>query len=173
MNEPPSPPADTCDLTIRATRFSDAEEIASISNLPGYRWGTLRLPYTSVEDIRKFLENRPVGHIGLVATRSERIVGIAGLETFSGRRSHAGYLGMGVHDDHVGTGVGTALLKALVDTAENWMGLRRIELTVYVDNGPAIALYRRHGFEVEGAHRNYALRDGALIDALAMARVTP
>ena len=38
----------------------------------------------------------------------------------------------------------------------------RIELTVYTDNAAAIALYRKFGFEIEGTHRAYALRDGRL-----------
>ena len=49
----------------------------------------------------------------------------------------------------------------------------RLELTVYVDNARAIALYRKFGFEVEGTHRAYALRDGAYVDALCMARLHP
>lgn len=30
------------------------------------------------------------------------------------------------------------------------MNLRRVELTVYTDNAPALALYRKFGFETEG-----------------------
>jgi L-phenylalanine/L-methionine N-acetyltransferase len=70
-------------------------------------------------------------------------------------------------------GVGNALMLALLDYADRWALLLRIELTVYADNARAIALYRRHGFAVEGTHRAYALRDGAFVDALAMARLHP
>ena len=70
-------------------------------------------------------------------------------------------------------GVGTALMQALCDYADRWMGVLRIELTVYVDNAAAIALYRKFGFETEGRHRGYALRDGRYVDALAMARLHP
>jgi hypothetical protein len=55
--------------------------------------------------------------------------------------------------------------------ADRWLGLRRLELTCYVDNTPALALYRRFGFEVEGTHRAYALRDGRYVDAYSMARL--
>ena len=44
---------------------------------------------------------------------------------------------------------------------------------VYADNERAIALYRKFGFEAEGTHRAYALRDGRYVDALAMARLRP
>jgi len=67
--------------------------------------------------------------------------------------------------------VGTALLAAAIDIADNWMGYRRLELTVYTDNAAAIALYRKFGFEIEGTHRGYAFRNGAYVDAHTMARL--
>ena len=78
---------------------------------------------------------------------------------------------MGVHDAWTGQGIGTALLTALLDTADRWLGIWRVQLTVYVDNAPAIRLYERFGFEVEGTHRAYALRDGRYVDAHVMARL--
>ena len=60
---------------------------------------------------------------------------------------------------------------ALIDAADNWLDLKRLELTVYVDNAPAIGLYRKFGFEVEGTRRADAFRDGKFVDSLMMARV--
>jgi RimJ/RimL family protein N-acetyltransferase len=54
--------------------------------------------------------------------------------------------------------VGTELLQALVDYADNWLGLLRLELEVYADNHKAQALYRRFGFVEEGVHRCDTLR---------------
>ena len=62
-------------------------------------------------------------------------------------------------------------MNALVDLADNWIGLRRIELTVNADNYGAIHLYERFGFEIEGTKRGDILRDGALVDCLMMARL--
>ena len=78
---------------------------------------------------------------------------------------------MGVRDAWQGKGVGTALMQAALDLADNWLGLRRIELRVYADNEPAIALYRKFGFEIEGTHRLYAIRNGVYVDSLSMARI--
>lgn len=50
---------------------------------------------------------------------------------------------------------------------------QRIELTVFVGNEPAIALYRSLGFEQEGRLRGYAFRDGRFEDVLGMARWRP
>jgi putative acetyltransferase len=89
----------------------------------------------------------------------------------NGRQLHVATLGLGVHDAWTGRGIGTALLTALIDSADNWLGIWRLQLVVYVDNAPALRLYRRFGFEVEGTHRAYALRDGQYVDAYAMARI--
>jgi L-phenylalanine/L-methionine N-acetyltransferase len=64
-------------------------------------------------------------------------------------------------------------MTGLLDWADNWAAVLRIELTVFTDNARAIALYQRHGFAQEGVMRAYALRDGAYADALAMARLHP
>jgi putative acetyltransferase len=63
------------------------------------------------------------------------------------------------------------LMRAALDLADNWLNLTRIELTVYVDNSSAVALYKRFGFEIEGTHRRYAFRNGEYVDAYSMARI--
>jgi len=78
---------------------------------------------------------------------------------------------MMVRDDWHGKGVGTAMMRAVIDLADKWLNLARIELTVFTDNQSAIALYRKFGFEIEGTHRKYAFRDGDFVDAYAMARI--
>lgn len=135
-------------LVIRARRAGDAEGLAELVNLPGFRFGTLRLPFHSLEEVRGWIEKSPVANVELVAVAEDQIVGHAGLYKLSGRQSHAGGLGMGVHDDWTRRGIGTALLTALLDAADNWLGVRRLQLAVFVDNAPAIHLYRRFGFEV-------------------------
>ncbi len=160
------------DLLIRAARPQDAEAIADLMNLSGVRYNTLRLPYNRPEEIRRWLEAPEEGdNRTLLAFSDAQLVASGDLRRFAGRRSHVGTLGMGVHDAWRRRGIGRALLTEIVDLADRWLGLRRLELTVYVDNAPAIALYRRFGFAVEGTHRGYALRDGALVDAYTMARI--
>jgi putative acetyltransferase len=47
----------------------------------------------------------------------------------------------------------------------------RVTHSVYPDNAAGIRLYERFGFVVEGTARNFALRNGVFVDALAMARL--
>jgi putative acetyltransferase len=158
-------------LTIRAREPEDCSAIAELVSLPRVRWGTLRLPFTSREETRQWMAQTPPGNLQIVAVLDGRLVGTAGIIAGKGRRGHVGGIGMCVHDDFQRRGIGTALLAALLDTADNWLNLRRLELTVYVDNAGAIALYEKFGFTIEGTRRQDAFRDGAFVDSYAMARL--
>jgi len=168
---PPSP-AGPAGLTIRAREPADWRDVYDLTQLPRVRRGTLRLPFASPEQTRKWMEvPQDDGQIGIVATVDGRTVGSADVTSYKGRRSHAGGIGICVHDSFQGRGIGSALLAALIDTSDNWLNLKRLELTVFVDNEPAIKLYTKFGFEIEGTRRAEAFRDGRYVDAYAMARV--
>lgn len=157
-------------IHIRGREPSDLEALTEIFNCPGVAAGTLQLPHTSVETRRQRWGQSSPGTHSLVAEIDGRVVGSIGLHVEpADRRRHAGGIGMGVHDDFQGRGVGTALMEAILDLAFNWIGLRRIELTVYTDNAPAVHLYQKFGFEIEGTARRYAFRHGTLVDAYHMA----
>jgi L-phenylalanine/L-methionine N-acetyltransferase len=175
IGEPPAPdkPPSLTGLTIRAREPSDFEEIAALMNLPKVRWGTLRLPFTAKEQWRKMSETPPDGMTCIVAALEGRIVGVASVTQHKGRRSHVGDIGMSVHDEFCGHGIGSTLMAALVDLSDNWLNLKRLELTVYVDNEPAIRLYQKFGFEMEGTRRGDVFRDGRYVDSYAMARLRP
>jgi putative acetyltransferase len=158
-------------LIIRAREPSDWQALAALMQLPRVRWGTLRLPFVSADEVRKWMEKPPEGSIFIVAVLGDRLVGAASMIRYKGRRDHVGDIGMFVHDDFQGRGIGSALLGALVEAADKWLNLRRLELAVYVDNEPAIRLYKRFGFVVEGTRRAVAFRDGAFVDDYVMARL--
>jgi L-phenylalanine/L-methionine N-acetyltransferase len=101
------------------------------------------------------------------------LVGIASVTQHKGRRSHVGDVGVSVRDDFCGRRIGSAMLAALVDTSDNWLNLKRLELTVNVDNEAAIRLYKRFDFEVEGTHRADVFRGGKYVDTFFMARLRP
>lgn len=160
-------------LIIRAVSVGDADELAQLVNLPGFRYGTLRTPFHSIDWMRRRLENAPPGLVNIVAEMDGKIVGEAGLHRLEGRRQHVATIGMGVHDDFQGRGIGTALLTSLMDAADNWLAIRRLELTVYADNSSALHLYEKLGFKREGHLIDFAFRAGTFVDAVAMGRVLP
>ena len=85
---------------------------------------------------------------------------------------HSAVLGMGLLAPYRGMGLGTRLLGTTLQRAHA-AGLQRAELIVRADNAPAIALYRRFGFELEGTLRDYMRVGGESCDALMMARLAP
>ena len=169
------PPNDTegrkPDILIRAMEPGDLPELTEAWNQPAAYAGTLQLPYVAVHQRQARFETTPANLTRLVAVIGGKVIGALGLERYEGRRGHAGQFGMAVHDAYAGRGAGTALLDAAMDLADNWLQLKRLELSVYADNARAIALYQRFGFEREGLMRAYAWRNGRHVDALSMARL--
>lgn len=152
-------------IHVRAREPGDSEALTEILNCSSVYAGTLQLPYRSVASHRERMVEDPNAH-HLVAEIDGRVVGSLGLHTQTPpRRRHVGEIGMTVHDGFQGQGVGTALMVAMIDLADNWLGLQRIELHVYTDNDPAVHLYEKFGFVIEGTARRFALRGGAYVDA--------
>ncbi|QOZ85322.1 MULTISPECIES: GNAT family N-acetyltransferase [Chromobacterium] len=161
------------DLLIRKVEPEDAPALAAMMVFEEVVANTLQLPYQSVEDWRrKLAQAQPHVH-SLVACNSDgRVIGNAGL--ICGERPrirHTASLFIVVHPEWHGRGVGSALLRAVLGLADNWLGLLRVELVVVHDNEPAIALYRKFGFELEGRRRKEQLRAGRYEDTLIMARL--
>jgi L-phenylalanine/L-methionine N-acetyltransferase len=161
------------DIIVRRAEPGDYEALHRIISGPRAIAGTMQLPLPSAETWRKRLSEPSEDQFSLVACVDGEVVGNLGLETNSTRwrMRHIGRIGMAVRDDWQGKGIGTALMEAALDLADNWLNLSRIELHVYVDNAAGIALYEKFGFEVEGTHRRFAFRNGEYVDAYSMARL--
>ena len=161
------------EITIRHAKPGDFEALHRIFSDPLVVAGTLQLPFPSAEMWRRRLAEPPEGMFSLVACLGDEVVGEISLHTHPTRwrMRHVASISMAVRDDRQGQGVGTALMRAVLDLADNWLNLTRIELRVYTDNVPAIALYEKFGFEREGTHRRLAFRDGEYVDGYSMARV--
>jgi putative acetyltransferase len=163
-------------VTVRRVSAKDAAAVARVMGDPDIYPGLMQLPFPDEERLRAWITDMSQpGRTDLfvLAERAGEVVGTAGLHPAhtSLRRRHAVYLGISMVERN--QGVGSALMQALCDYADRWAHVLRTELTVFADNAAAIALYRKFGFEVEGTHRAYALRDGVYVDALAMARLHP
>jgi L-phenylalanine/L-methionine N-acetyltransferase len=159
-------------IQIRHSTLADAEAIHAIYAEPTSIAATLQLPFPPVELWKKRMESLEEGCYSLVACRGDDVLGQLGIEKRKNpRRAHAATIGMAVRSSARRQGVASALMSAAIDLAEKWLAVRRIELEVYTDNEEAIGVYRKFQFEVEGTMRQYAFRDGKLVDAYVMARV--
>ena len=160
------------EIQIRHAQPDDYVALHSIFSQPRAAWGTLQLPYSSQEKWRERAAKPEEGSFSLVACVQGKVIAQLGLHINQAlRRRHTAWLGMAVHDAYQGQGVGTALMVAAVDLADNWLNLIRVELTVWTDNTRAVRLYQRFDFEIEGTLRDYGFRDGRYVDVYAMARL--
>ncbi|QZI73355.1 GNAT family N-acetyltransferase [Pseudomonas protegens] len=162
--------------TIVIERCTEAhiDGLTALYSEPSVAAQTLQLPYQSRELWRKRVTQGQdnEGQVALVALHQGVVIGNCSLmQVRRVRRAHCAEVGMGVAPSWQRQGVGSRLLAAVLEVADNWMNLRRVELTVYVDNQPAIGLYQKFGFETEGQLRDYAIRGGQYVDVLSMARL--
>ncbi|MFM0335987.1 GNAT family N-acetyltransferase [Paraburkholderia fungorum] len=159
-------------LKLRALLASDAEQFHAMQQLPAVVNGNPHPPFQSLASTREYIEKLEPNEIVIAAAIGDTLVGEAELTPSKGRRAHAASLGICVHDAWHRRGIGHALMTELLDVANNWLGLRRVELHVFADNHAALALYRKFGFEIEARQRGAVLRRGVLIDCYLMARLS-
>lgn len=158
------------EITIRPVRNDDAEAIWEIARQQGVIETTLSLPSDRLDSRAKRLAELGPDEHWLVAEVDGAVVGLAGLNVGTGRLRHSGYVFLFVAREHQGRRIGTRLLQALLDIADNWLLLRRVELTVMVGNDRARRLYERLGFEVEGRRKLSVIAEGEIKDEWLMAR---
>jgi putative acetyltransferase len=165
-------------IVIRRMAPRDAAFMARMMGDASVYPGLMQLPFPSESGWAERVAQAPTpgsAELQIVAERDGEPLGSLGLHPVGlhVRRRHVAMLGISVIGSAQGQGVGSALMQAALDYADRWAQLLRIELNVYTDNHRAIALYRRFGFELEGTHKAYALRDGAYVDSHSMARLHP
>ncbi|MCL1816835.1 MAG: GNAT family N-acetyltransferase [Clostridiales bacterium] len=164
-------------FVIRPARIEDALGMNELRRMPGVFENISGIPSENLQKNEDFLRNLDINSHHFVAVTDddagkEKVIGSAGLTVYPNPRQRlSAGIGLMVHKDYQGQGIGDKLLSTLLDVADNWLMLVRVELTVYTDNERAIALYKKHGFEQEGIKRKSSIRNGKHMDELMMARV--
>lgn len=163
------------DYIIRPSEPGDAPGLAALRRMPGVFETTLGLPSSRTADSETYLDSLGDEDHHFVAEAADgTIIGAVGLMVRANPRTrHVGSVGIFVHTDWQNKGVGTALLKTVLDLADNWLMLVRVELEVFADNDRARHLYEKLGFELEGRRRMAVVKDGAFIDELMLSRIRP
>ena len=101
----------------------------------------------------------------------DRIVGRAYLvHALSPATKHRAELGVVVHDDYQGKGVGTNLVLFMVHLARS-KGLRKITLDVFAGNSRAIHVFEGCGYVKEGFFPDHYWFRGRFHDVIRMGRV--
>jgi putative acetyltransferase len=158
------------DVTIRPVRVEDAEAVWRITQQEGVIETILSLPSDRLELRRERLASLGPNEHWFVAEAESEVIGMAGLSVGTGRLRHSGHVFLFVARDYHRQGVGTRLMETLLDVADRWLLLRRVELTVVADNERAWRLYERLGFEKEGLRKLSLISQGEIKDEWLMAR---
>ncbi len=163
------------DFVIRPVKLEDAASINEIRRMDGVRENTLGIFSERVTRSEDFIKGLNEYEHLIVAEVDEngvkKAVGLIGLHANRNPRlRHSAIIGIMVHADYQGKGIGTALLKKVIDLADNWLMLVRLELTAFVENEGAVKLYRSLGFQIEGTKKYAAIRSGKYADEYLMAR---
>ena len=115
-----------------------------------------------------------LAELRLVAERTGEVVGWAALSPASSRPCYAGVVEESVYVAEAarGQGVGSNLLRALVESAEK-AGIWTIQTSIFPENAASIALHRRCGFRVVGVRERIAQLDGDWRDTVLLERRAP
>lgn len=157
------------DFEIRRACPGDAQQILDYLRRVGgetdnLTFGAEGLPF-SVDEESAYLKQRLESErdIVLVAVQDGKIIADGGLDSQPRRMAHRAVLGLSVLKDYWHQGIGTALMKALLEHARQ-VGFEVLTLEVRSDNQRAIRLYERFGFHKAGTHPRYMKLDGKYID---------
>lgn len=162
------------DIEIRHAEPSDAPAVHEMLVSGHVVAGTMRVPYAPLAETEERL--RPAdGRFVFVAVVDGAVAGFAEMITHAWpRNNHVGEVDMVVTGrEHQGRGIGRKLLESMIDLADDWLHLVRLQLFVWTDNAHAIGLYEKYGFEVEGTLAKYVRGRGSYLDAHVMGRLRP
>jgi L-phenylalanine/L-methionine N-acetyltransferase len=163
-------------LNIRPVRIEDARQINEIRVMDGVRENIMAVTSERVTRAESMISGlTPNDHMFVAEVEengSKKVVGVIGLNVNqSPRARHSASIGIMIHKDYQGKGIGRALLNKVIDLADNWLMLVRLELGVFTDNERALNLYKSLGFEIEGTKRCALIRNGKYEDEYLMSRI--
>ena len=163
-------------ITIREIKISDSEDFVIFLNIVSDETDFLLLNSKErnldIDKEAKIIRSikREKKSVIFIAEFEGRIIGSSGLH-FNGksnRVSHRATFSISLLKDFWGKGIASRLTEYIINHAKV-INLKKIELTVRVDNEKAIKLYKKFGFETEGEIKHYFYINNKYYNAYIMA----
>ncbi|WP_428939041.1 N-acetyltransferase family protein [Fontivita pretiosa] len=122
-----------------------------------------------IESRREWFARHDMQHPVTVAEIDAQIVGWGALSAFHARSAYRFTVenSVYVHHEHHGRGIGSAILKDLIDRARV-LGHRAIIAAIDADQAISIAMHSRMGFEQVGRLKSVGLKFGRWLDVIYM-----
>ncbi len=147
-------------VTIREAEESDAAAIRSVIDSVASEKYYIAGERSRENWDKTIREIKKRNSLIIVAQVNHKTVGMACLTT-----------GKFVKNQHVGfLGIGTAMMKYIAEWTKLQEALEKISLTVFSTNKPAIELYKKFGFKIEGVSKKQYRIEGTYIDDVIMAK---
>lgn len=107
----------------------------------------------------------------IVARLDGEVVGWAALSPVSGRSVYAGVgeVSVYVSQKHNGKGIGSLLLKSLIELSEQ-NGFWTLQSSIFPENEGSIKLHKNHGFREMGRRERIGKMDGVWRDTIILER---
>lgn len=163
------------DLVLREVNINDAEAMLQYLNIVGGESDNLLFGANefclTVEQEKNYIESMRENDNALMAIGviDGQIISIAQVEAPPRKRiAHNGELAISVKKEYWSMGVGTEMMKLLIDFAKSTSVIKNISLGVKSDNEKGIKLYEKMGFEKVGVHRNFFNIDGKYFHEILM-----
>jgi L-amino acid N-acyltransferase len=123
----------------------------------------------SVEEQRLWFNEHSDKYPILVAEENDIVVGWASLSRWSGRCAYADTAEISIYikDDYRGKGIGTKLLKKILDQGKN-AGLHTVLARIADGSDASIRLHKKVGFEYIGVMKEVGKKFGRLLDVHMM-----
>lgn len=156
-------PLELADAPVMQAWVNDQEVIR---NLLLYRPVNLQ----NEEDfVRRSAEGKELLSLGIVAKRTDRLIGTTGLFAIDWKNRQAGFgIEIGAKREW-GKGYGTEATRLIVGYGFDTLNLNRVWLEVHEDNVRGRRAYERVGFRREGLMRQRVFREGRYWDTIFMA----
>jgi RimJ/RimL family protein N-acetyltransferase len=106
----------------------------------------------------------------LVAEVSGKVVAVSEINKRGGYEKHVGVIGIAIKSDFRDLGIGTEIMKTLVEQARE-MGLKVLMLATFASNKRAIHVYEKAGFVQTGRIPKKHFKEGKYIDEVIMTKL--
>ena len=160
-------------VTLRPMGRADTEDVLRLRGNPDVMAQLFSdEPPTRDEHMRWLDQVQSVGdrqEFMIVERETNRSIGTVGLSRIDLRHRRA-ELGILIGQSEArGKGLAFESSRLLLDYAFNTLGLHRVFLHMFVNNEPALHLYRKLGFIQEGILHQHAFKNGRFQDVVVMA----
>ena len=131
-----------CDICVEKMTTSTMNDVKDICDL------SFSVPW-SLSSLEKELTNPNALYI--VVKLGEKVVGFGGIWVVF---DEATVINIAVHPDYRGIHISDIIMENLINKAKS-MGACSMTLEVRISNIPAIKLYEKYGFIIEGTRKNF------------------